>query len=150
VTPACQCHEHSLLMYSTRFIRQLKGTRHLSSSSPAAPWFVDQDYVPPSFASRMNPPHLPALRMSPPPLPENIPEPLRELHVQLTQSPHLEPGALVVRTPIPIPEGPSLPESMPKGRRRRGRSYFGEGVLEPQSGIWSWILMAQVLFETAL
>jgi hypothetical protein len=61
----------------------------------------------------------------------------------MVQSPYLEPFQLLVREPIPQPPGPPLPISEPKGRRRRGRTYAGEGLLEP-GGIWDWIVLAQV------
>ncbi|KZT67793.1 hypothetical protein DAEQUDRAFT_728791 [Daedalea quercina L-15889] len=51
---------------------------------------------------------------------------------------------LRVREPIPTALGPPLPDSPPKGRRKRGRTYAGEGVYDRAGGIWSWIIVAQV------
>jgi len=77
------------------------------------------------------------------PLPLGVPPALRHLHAKMAQSPYLEPSQLLVREPIPQPPGPPLPISEPKGRRKRGRTYAGEGLLEP-GGIWNWIVLAQV------
>ena len=75
-----------------------------------------------------------------------MPLALQNLHAQLVQSPYLEPSKLLVRKPIPQPPGPPLPISTPKGRRRRGGTYAGEGFLEPD-GIWNWIVLAQVQLQ---
>ena len=66
------------------------------------------------------------------------------LHAELKNSPHLEPGTLLVRSPIHTAVGPPILDSMPKGRRKRGRSYVGEGVAESMGGIWEWLVIAQV------
>ncbi|KAI0059087.1 hypothetical protein BV25DRAFT_1809565 [Artomyces pyxidatus] len=112
------------------------------SPSPARPWFVNPDEA--AYLPRHTPPHMPekaAHRV--PPLPASVPPEIRLLHAQLAQSPHLEPASLLVCPPVSHPPGPPLPEAMPKGRRKRGRTYAGEGFLEP-GGIWSWIVLAQV------
>lgn len=49
-----------------------------------------------------------------------------------------------MQEPIPTATGPPLPDSPPKGRRKRGRTYAGEGVYEYAGGIWNWIIIAQV------
>jgi len=51
---------------------------------------------------------------------------------------------LRVREPIPTALGPPLPDSPAKGRRKRGRTYAGEGVYDYTGGVWSWIVVAQV------
>ncbi|KAI0048533.1 hypothetical protein FA95DRAFT_1557890 [Auriscalpium vulgare] len=114
--------------------------RTLSTVSPT-PWFVDPEEA--ARLQRHAPPHLPASAPTLPPLPAAAPPAIRALHAQLAQSPLLEPDALLVREPIPQPPGPPLPYAPPKGRRRRGGTYFGEGFLEP-GGIWSWVVLAQV------
>jgi hypothetical protein len=109
--------------------------RVFSSSTSSVPWFVDTQ---PALTIRQKPPHLPQS------LPENIPAALGTLHAVLSNSPHLEPSTLQVREPIQIMVGPRLPYARPKGRRKRGGSYFGEGVPDVSSGIWNWIVLAQV------
>lgn len=106
---------------------------------PPKPWFVDAD-TEPIYHHRQSPPHLPAAAS---PLPAAVSEPIRILHAQLMQSPHLEPSALLVRDPIPTPPGPPLPDAVPKGKRKRGGTHAGHGVAF-QGGIWSWIVLAQV------
>ncbi|KAF8274223.1 hypothetical protein EI94DRAFT_1561998 [Lactarius quietus] len=105
-------------------------------SPPHVPWFIDPHETPPTQRA---PPQL----GTPPPIPPGVPPALRDLYTQLWQSPYLEPSALLVRDPIARPPGPPLPVAIPKGRRKRGRTYAGEGFLEP-GGIWNWILLAQV------
>ncbi|KAH9929639.1 hypothetical protein B0H21DRAFT_712026 [Amylocystis lapponica] len=123
-----------------------------SSPSPL-PWFLDPSEVPLApkspkrEASRPTPPHLRSSASEPlPPLPASLPadSPIVLLHAALQGSPHLEPGMLRVRTPIPTAPGPPLPDAPPKGRRKRGRTYAGEGVHDHSGGIWSWIVVAQV------
>ncbi|PCH38445.1 hypothetical protein WOLCODRAFT_97142 [Wolfiporia cocos MD-104 SS10] len=116
----------------------------LPPSAAALPWFVDPSEAGPS---RSTPPHLRPSPTEPlPPLPAAIaPEsPIAALHAALAASPHLEPGTLRVREPIPTAVGPPLPETEPKGRRKRGRTYSGEGVGDYTGGIWSWLVVAQV------
>lgn len=117
-------------------------TRALSTATSAsshAPWFVDKTPL-----HRQLPPHLPASN-EPYPLPAGIPSAIRELHAALKSSPHLEPSELLVCEPIPTPPGPPLPDAMPRGRRQRGRTYVGEGILSGLTGnIWNWIVVAQV------
>jgi hypothetical protein len=127
-------------------LRTLSTSTASSSAAPAAPWFVD-----PAYVDRPSPPHMPAKpHTALPPLPEGVPRALAQLHAALADSPHLEPGTLLVRTPIETPQGPPLPYSPPKGRRMRGGTEFGEGVegrikgVPESGGIWSWIMLAQV------
>lgn len=130
---------------------QRQAYRHLSVApstsqfSAPVPWFVDPEPVPEAFSRRSDPPHLPSKHCATPPqLPSNVPNSLKELHAVMWQSPHLEPSTLVICEPKPKAPGPPLPHTLPKGRRKRGRSYAGEGVIEPLGGIWSWVVMAQV------
>lgn len=120
-------------------------TRSLStvtSASSHVPWFVDKTPL-----HRQLPPHLPT-PTGLPPLPAGIPNSIKELHDALKNSPHLEPSELLVCVPIPTPPGPPLPDAMPKGRRQRGRTYVGEGILSGLTGnIWNWIVVAQVSFK---
>ncbi|KAI9456650.1 hypothetical protein BJY52DRAFT_1275174 [Lactarius psammicola] len=115
----------------------------LNSSLPSphrVPWFIDPQET--SSAQRA-----PPQTGTPPPIPPGAPLALRNLYTQLCQSPYLESSALLVRDPIIRPPGPPLPVAIPKGRRKRGRTYAGEGFLEP-GGIWGWILLAQVKERT--
>ncbi|KAI9456451.1 hypothetical protein F5148DRAFT_1277128 [Russula earlei] len=114
--------------------------RYLSSapsfSSPRVPWFVD------SLEASLTQ-QLPAQRGTSPPLPPDVPLALKTLHAQLVQAPCLDPSKLLVRDPIPQPPGPPLPLSTPRGRRKRGGTYAGDGLLEP-GNLWNWIVLAQV------
>jgi len=102
------------------------------------PWFVDSTPL-----QRQLPPHIQTINGHP--LPDGIPKSIKDLHIALKGSPHLEPSELVVCEPIPTAPGPALPDAMPKGRRKRGRTYVGEGTSEELSGgIWNWIVIAQV------
>ncbi|CCM07223.1 uncharacterized protein FIBRA_09568 [Fibroporia radiculosa] len=114
-----------------------------SSSASSLPWFVDpSDALPTKPTTQPRRPALADVR----PLPSVIPpgSPVAQLHSALSTSPHLEPGMLFVREPIPTDVGPPLPDAVPKGRRKRGRTYAGEGVQDHTGGIWSWIVLAQV------
>ncbi|KAI0806955.1 hypothetical protein C8Q74DRAFT_25830 [Fomes fomentarius] len=119
-----------------------------SQASASLPWFVDPSESEPSalspYTRRAGLPQAPTKPL--PPLPSELPpdHPIVRLHADLKASPHLEPGTLLVRAPIPTAVGPPLPESMPRGRRRRGRTYVGEGVSENMGGIWEWLVIAQV------
>ncbi|KAI0648269.1 hypothetical protein C8Q79DRAFT_1067100 [Trametes meyenii] len=121
-----------------------------SGSTPASsplPWFVDPSEEAPApslYALRAAAPQASAKPVAP--LPASLPHdhPIVRLHSELKASPHLEPGTLLVCRPIPTSAGPPLPASMPKGRRRRGRTYVGEGVPQDTSGIWEWLVVAQV------
>lgn len=119
-----------------------------SSRSTPIPWFIDpSDVHSPSRPSlRPSTLHLKSPSTALAPLPPSIPPTsiISRLHTALSASPHLEPGALLVREPIPTEIGPPLPDASPKGRRKRGRTYAGEGLQEGTSGIWSWIILAQV------
>ena len=115
-------------------------TRRFSSVAPSShsrvPWFIDS--LEPSFTPKTFSPEQPPL-----PLPLGVPAVLHDLYAQLVQSPYLEPSKLLVRNPIPQPPGPPLPISTPRGRRKRGATYGGEGLLEP-GNLWNWIVLAQV------
>ncbi|KAJ7685106.1 hypothetical protein DFH06DRAFT_1157464 [Mycena polygramma] len=113
-------------------------TRRLLSS---VPWFVDaQAQVAVTKLARQPPPHI---RVAPP-LPADAPQPLKDLHAQLIQSPLLDPTSVLVTQPRSLPEGPALPHREPQGRRRRGGTYFGESMYDVPGSLWSWIVMAQV------
>ncbi|KAI0668515.1 hypothetical protein C8Q78DRAFT_1081373 [Trametes maxima] len=123
-----------------------------SPSSPThapspLPWFVDpseEASTSSPYARRAAAPQAPTKPVAP--LPASLPHdhPIVRLHSELKASPHLEPGTLLVCQPIPTAVGPPLPASMPKGRRRRGRTYVGEGVPQDTTGIWEWLVVAQV------
>lgn len=115
-----------------------------SSTASPTPWFVDSEEEPSPYARRAALPQAPTKPLAP--LPAAIPSdhPIARLHAELKASPHLEPGTLLVREPIPTATGPPLPATMPKGRRQRGRSYVGEGVAGDTGGIWEWLVIAQV------
>jgi len=99
---------------------------------PRIPWFVSA----PSLSQTIRP----VIRS----LPENTPATLKQLHAQLSHSPHLDLSALSVSQPLaPLP-GPPLPLRLPRGRRKRGGTYAGESMHDIPGGIWSWVLMAQV------
>ncbi len=122
-------------------------TSSSSVSSPALPWFMDPSDVEPTPSPYSRQVGIPRAAAQPlPPLPSDLPSdhPITRLHAELKASPHLEPGTLLVRSPIPTATGPPLPPSMPKGRRKRGRTYVGEGMLDNMSGIWEWVVIAQV------
>ncbi|KAH0826993.1 hypothetical protein J3R83DRAFT_4653 [Lanmaoa asiatica] len=110
---------------------------HRFFSDIAHPWFVDPEPVNP----RQLPPHLLPKSHD---LPPDLPVPVKELFHTLSQSPFLEPSTLEVKEPSLIPPGPPLPKTIPKGRRGRGRTYSGEGITDDQSGIWNWVVTAQV------
>lgn len=112
--------------------------RYLSSSSLSSrvPWFIDSSEA--SLAQQTS-----SQKGTLPPLPPGIPAALQTLHAQLAQSPYLEPSNLLVRDPIPQPAGPPLPLSAPRGRRKRGGTYSGEGLIDP-GNLWNWIVLAQV------
>ncbi|KAI0831738.1 hypothetical protein BC628DRAFT_1311084 [Trametes gibbosa] len=119
-----------------------------TSSTPSPiPWFVDPSEAEPAlspYARRAALPQAPTKPLAPLPTVLPLDHPITRLHAELKASPHLEPGTLLVCEPIPTATGPPLPPSMPKGRRKRGRSYVGEGVSENTGGIWEWIVIAQV------
>lgn len=133
--------------------RALSTTATTASASPSpstssavspTPWFVDSEEDTSPYARRSALPQAPTKPLAP--LPAAIPSdhPIARLHAELKASPHLEPGTLLVREPIPTATGPPLPATMPKGRRQRGRSYVGEGVAGDTGGIWEWLVIAQV------
>lgn len=113
---------------------------------PRHPWFVDPADEPgPSSQSAH---HLDKSHSASPvmqPLPISAPEPLKLLHAELSKLPQLELTKLVVRPPPQIPLGPMLPESIPKGKRRRGKTFSGFGIPNVAGGgTWNWVAMAQV------
>lgn len=120
-----------------------KSISTVSNNSSQTPWFVDEE-----FASRAQPPHLEPpsenAQDTPQSLSADIPDHLKQLHSELSKSPHLEPWGVEIRPPLITQPGPPLPHQMPKGRRRRGRTDFGLGVPEPEGGLWRWIVLAQV------
>ncbi|KAH7889265.1 hypothetical protein F5I97DRAFT_1934210 [Phlebopus sp. FC_14] len=116
--------------------RPVRSLTILPNASPR-PWFVDPEPSP----LRHLPPHLePRTRELPPNLPENV----KELFQKLTECPYLELSTLEVKRPTPPPPGPPLPLRIPKGRRQRGGTYSGEGILEDHGGLWNWVVTAQV------
>ncbi|KAH9857682.1 hypothetical protein C2E23DRAFT_719648 [Lenzites betulinus] len=119
-----------------------------TSSTPAPiPWFVDPSEAEAAvspYGRRSSLPQAPTKPVAPLPTALSTDHPITHLHAELKASPHLEAGTLLVCRPIPTATGPPLPPSMPKGRRKRGRSYVGEGVSEDTGGIWEWIVIAQV------
>ncbi|KAH8102931.1 hypothetical protein BXZ70DRAFT_759933 [Cristinia sonorae] len=130
--------------------RALSSLPPRSTDSQPFPWFMDPtDGSRPARATieRSLPPHL-SHESTLPPLPADLPasSPLAHLHATLLTSPHLESGTLLVREPVKTDLGPALPLSLPKGRRKRGGTYFGEGLGEEleSGGIWEWIMIAQV------
>ena len=125
--------------------RSLATSSHASEST-STPWFVDPEET--AFAARrtQKTPALSRPQTQPrtiQPIPDDVPTPIQHLYFQLAQSPLLEPSYLTVQEPLAMPPGPPLPEVAPKGRRRRGRTYGGEGV-EDSTGLWDWVIMAQV------
>ena len=134
-----------VLPNACRWLSTSWSPQHATTGRPL-PWFVD----PSEAAARQE--QIKRQRIAPrfvtplAPLPTSLPEdsPIAKLHAALATSPHLEPGALLVSEPIPTAVGPSLPLTASKGRRKRGRTYGGEGIPDPGAGIWSWIVVAQV------
>ncbi|KAI0086616.1 hypothetical protein BDY19DRAFT_875599, partial [Irpex rosettiformis] len=126
-----------------------------SGSSSPQPWFIDPSDALPSklvTSTSQSPSHQPPQHQQQlvplPPLPSGIlpSTPLARLHSKLSTSPFLEPGTLLVTQPLPTDAGPPLPLSGPKGRRKRGRTYFGEGLESEEigGGLWRWIVIAEV------
>ncbi|KAI6039958.1 hypothetical protein EDC04DRAFT_2567749 [Pisolithus marmoratus] len=113
-------------------------TRLLSTNPAASPWFADPEPV----YQKQTPPHLtPKIQEFPP----NLPDPIKQLYINLTRSPLLEPSTLDVHESIAPPPGLPLPKRAPQGRRKRGRTYAGEGIdQDAVGGIWNWVVIAQV------
>ncbi|KAI0340113.1 hypothetical protein BDW22DRAFT_1360632 [Trametopsis cervina] len=135
----------------TRFVV----SRNNSTTSSTLPWFVDPSDVPPkpptpgvSSEYQLSTPEVQHehFHQNLAPLPTEIPahSPLARLHANLSASPFLEPGTLLVTRPVPTDPGPPLPASGPRGRRKRGRTYVGEGMEEEGMGLWQWMVLAQV------
>jgi len=128
--------------------RAVAGTSRLGFTSrgiagaipPSTPWFVETE-GPTHSVNRHTPPHL---APKPHELPENISPGIKELFLQLSKSPVLEQSTLRVERPVAALPGPPLPRTIPKGRRKRGRTYSGEGLPEEPGGIWDWVITAQV------
>ncbi|KAJ7109295.1 hypothetical protein C8R44DRAFT_635362 [Mycena epipterygia] len=113
--------------------------RRLLSS---VPWFLDPAANAARQPARQAPPHL---RLNdPPPVPFDAPQPVKDLHAQLIQSPLLDLPFLLVSQPRSLPQGPPLPHREPQGRRKRGGTYHGESMYDVPGSLWSWIVMAQV------
>lgn len=141
---SCRTHPCQPSWMSSTLLRPLSslGRRQLSTATTATtsrlPWFVD-----PTPFVRQKAPHL--VQNGPAPLPEGTPATIQNLHAVLKTSPHLDQSELLVCEPIPTPPGPPLPDAMPKGRRKRGRTNAGEGVATGMAGgLWNWIVLAQV------
>jgi hypothetical protein len=111
-----------------------------SATPPSTPWFIDNE-GPVQSIIRNTPPHLAPKTHE---LPENLSAGIRQLFLQLSKSPLLEPSTLSVERPVAALSGPPLPQTLPKGRRKRGRTYSGEGLVEEPGGIWDWVVTAQV------
>ncbi|KAJ3546759.1 hypothetical protein NM688_g5480 [Phlebia brevispora] len=133
----------------------LHGARRCISTTPAVPqhlgssplpWFVDPSEVAQTPSTRIRHPTSPRAHAPLPPLPSSIPEDshVARLHAALASSPFLEPGTLLVTEPIPTADGPALPRTEPKGRRKRGRTYSGEGIPDSGANLWNWVVIAQV------
>jgi hypothetical protein len=133
------------LTQSQRFRPSIWAVNRTLNTTPSEPipWFMDpEEQEAPPFARRPVPPHLPEMPYE---LPTDIPEPIKVLYEKLSTSPFLELSTLVAQKPPQIPPGPPLPHRIPKGRRRiRGKTYAGKSLLDTSSGIWSWVVMAQV------
>lgn len=138
-----------------KLLRPLKASVKIShsyrraalSSLPNAPtpWFIDQQYS----EARHHPPHMiPSTSAQESSLPADLPAHLTALHSELSRSPHLERGGVEICPPLATEPGPSLPSSLPKGRRQRGRTEFGMGVPDLGGGLWRWIVIAQVRNDT--
>jgi hypothetical protein len=138
--------------YATGCTQRNLSTTHAPSSS-GVPWFVDPSDVPSPQPPATSHSHQQTVRQSQQniahisPLPTGIAlhTPLARLHARLSGSPFLEPGTLLVTRPLPTETGPPLPPAGPKGRRKRGRTYVGEGLEgEEEAGLWRWIVIAEV------
>ncbi|KAF9053608.1 hypothetical protein BDZ89DRAFT_938982, partial [Hymenopellis radicata] len=79
-----------------------------------------------------------------PPLPADVPPTLQKLHAELAGVPHLDAEHLMVSRAMMFMPGPPLPLRMPQGRRKRGGTYPGESIYDTPSGIWNWLVLAQV------
>ncbi|KAL4253941.1 hypothetical protein ABKN59_003100 [Abortiporus biennis] len=141
-----RCRPRNHILSSHRFLSSIP-----ASSSSATPWFIDPaEAVPKPIERKHQPTPLLSTARDVPiaPLPAEIPatSPIALLHDALRSSPHLEPGTLLVREPIPTTPGPPLPRALPKGKKRRGGTYFGEGLSESlgSPSLWNWVVIAQV------
>jgi hypothetical protein len=110
------------------------------ATPPSTPWFIDTE-GPVQSITRHTPPHLAPKTHE---LPENLSVGIRQLFLHLSKSPLLEPSTLSVERPVAALPGPPLPRTLPKGRRKRGRTYSGEGLVEEPGSIWEWVVTAQV------
>lgn len=122
------------------------------TTPPPLPWFVDPADATPKAGSSSHEQRQPQQQhqqlvpLQPIPTELDPQSPIRQLHARLSTSPFLEPGMLLVCRPIPTEAGPPLQLVAPKGRRKRGRTYGGEGMLTADTGIWQWNVIAQVRF----
>ncbi|KAJ8597919.1 hypothetical protein M405DRAFT_802766 [Rhizopogon salebrosus TDB-379] len=110
------------------------------ATPPSTPWFIDTE-GPTHSVNRHTPPHLAPKAHE---LPEDISPGIKQLFLQLSKSPVLDLSTLRVDRPAAALPGPPLPRTIPKGRRKRGRTYSGEGLVEEPGGIWDWVVTAQV------
>ncbi|EPT06218.1 hypothetical protein FOMPIDRAFT_1021226 [Fomitopsis schrenkii] len=148
------CARRRVCWLAPDFPRRTLSSKSPSGSSPSTyapgpiPWFMDPSDVPAPLPQKAHTskPQAPPPRVQQQALPAEIPpdSPIASLHAALSTSPHLEPGTLKVRRPISTALGPPLLDSPPKGRRKRGRTYAGEGVYDQVGDIWDWIVLAQV------
>ena len=158
------CSRVSRARSSNSTFRLLSSVSRSNPPPPTVvPWFLEPSEVSAEETTRNSSPssHLSSpvsgssTLNSHPPLPAELPSTsvLAQLYDLLKTSPHLESGTLLVREPIPTSVGPPLPLTAPKGRRQRGRTYFGEGLnvegLE-SGGLWNWIMVAQVNYKLSL
>ncbi|KAJ3509214.1 hypothetical protein NMY22_g16365 [Coprinellus aureogranulatus] len=118
--------------------RALSSTSGTQPTVPA-PWFVEPKPIErPALHSPLNKAALA------PQVPAEAPQLLKDLQSELLRSPHLDLSTLVVCRAVPPPPGPSLPERLPQGKRRRGGTIAGESAYDFTCGIWSWFVFAQV------
>lgn len=119
-----------------------------SEAAPNKPWFVDTEEW--KQARHQRPHASQPSRFDPDvlPVPGSVPPELRTLHEQLCQSPHLELSQLEVCEAVYTPPGPPLPDALPRGKRKRGGTVAGEGIVEP-GRIWRWTVLAEVGFYLA-
>ncbi|KAI0725178.1 hypothetical protein C8Q72DRAFT_889087 [Fomitopsis betulina] len=128
--------------FPRRALSSSSGSSPSTSAPGPIPWFLDPSDVPASSAAHTSKPHAPRPLVQQPSLPAEIPSdsPIASLYAALCTSPHLESGTLKVGRPIPSAMGPPLLDSPAKGRRKRGRTYAGEGVHDHAGDIWDWVV----------
>lgn len=138
--------------FPRRALSSSSGSSPSTSAPGPIPWFLDPSDVPASSAAHTSKPHAPRPLVQQPSLPAEIPSdsPIASLYAALCTSPHLESGTLKVGRPIPSAMGPPLLDSPAKGRRKRGRTYAGEGVHDHAGDIWDWVVLAQASNDSSL